>query len=119
MTTGAGRCLCGAVRYKFDPDAVLWTAYCHCDSCQRATSSPVAAFFGVRASAWRWHGDAPAQYRSSAEVLRSTEACPASTPASLRHSRADGVRSSYPPGKPYRSEHVIGRLSPRCTSRPR
>lgn len=60
MTKGSGRCLCGAVRYKFDPDAVLWTGYCHCADCRRATGAPVTAYFGVRGTAWRWLGDDPA-----------------------------------------------------------
>lgn len=70
MTKGAGRCLCGAVRYKFDPTAVIWAAYCHCESCRRATSAPVAAWFGVRASAWRWVGQTPAEHASTPGVLR-------------------------------------------------
>jgi len=65
MATRSGRCLCGATRYEFDPDAVLWRGYCHCDSCRRACSSPVTAFFGVRASGWRWAAGPPARYKSS------------------------------------------------------
>lgn len=65
MTSTSGRCLCGAVRYKFDPNAVLWRGHCHCDSCRRACSAPFTTFFGVRASAWRWFGTPPASHRSS------------------------------------------------------
>ena len=71
MTTGSGRCLCGHIRFKFDPDAVIWTGFCHCESCRRATASPVTAFFGVRDSAWRWSGGAPARHDSSPGVRRS------------------------------------------------
>lgn len=70
MASASGRCLCGAVRYKFDPDAVLWCGYCHCDSCRRACSAPVTAYFGVRRSAWRWFGQAAAQFQSSAHATR-------------------------------------------------
>ena len=42
-----GRCLCGGVQYAFE-GLPLWVAYCHCESCRRHTSSPVAAFVGVR-----------------------------------------------------------------------
>jgi len=62
--TPSGHCLCGAVRYKFDPDAVLWRGHCHCASCRRATGAPVVTWFGVRASAWRWFGAAPAVFAS-------------------------------------------------------
>ena len=65
MTSSSGRCLCGAVRYKFDPEAVIWRGYCHCESCQRACSAPVVAWFGVRHSGWRWEGTPPESYKSS------------------------------------------------------
>lgn len=65
MTQNKGRCLCGAVQFKFDPHAVLWTGYCHCESCRRACACPVAAWFGVRASGWRWVGSFPKTYNSS------------------------------------------------------
>ncbi len=64
MMSASGRCLCSAVRYKFDPDALLWAGYCHCESCRRACSAPVTAYFGVRVSAWRWFGE-PARFQSS------------------------------------------------------
>ncbi|MDF0603636.1 GFA family protein [Psychromarinibacter sp. C21-152] len=70
MLDGQGRCLCGQVRYKFDPEAVLWQGHCHCESCRRACSAPFTTFFGVRASAWRWFGKAPSVYRSSPGVER-------------------------------------------------
>ncbi len=70
MFSASGRCLCGAVHYKFDPDALLWTGYCHCDSCRRACSAPVTVYFGVRLSAWRWFGE-PASFASSTHATRS------------------------------------------------
>lgn len=65
MTSTSGRCLCGAVRYKFDPETVIWRGYCHCESCRRACSAPVAAWFGVPHSGWRWVGTPPKSYKSS------------------------------------------------------
>ncbi|RVT84158.1 GFA family protein [Rhodobacteraceae bacterium CCMM004] len=65
-----GRCLCGAVRYSFDPETTVFRAHCHCESCRRATSSPVTTFFGVRDSGWRWTGAAPASHASSPGVRR-------------------------------------------------
>ncbi|WP_102107662.1 GFA family protein [Oceaniglobus roseus] len=70
MTSTHGRCLCGAVRYVFDPNGVLWRSHCHCESCRRATSSPVTTFFGVRNAAFRWLGDRPAAFSSSEGVTR-------------------------------------------------
>jgi len=65
-----GRCLCGRVRFTFDHAAVTYTGHCHCESCRRATSSPVTTFIGVRDSGWRWMGDAPTYFKSSKGVRR-------------------------------------------------
>ncbi|WP_425052553.1 GFA family protein [Psychromarinibacter sp. S121] len=70
MIEGKGRCLCGRVTYKFDPEAVLWQGHCHCESCRRACSAPMTTFFGVRDSAWRWSGEPPAVFASSPGVHR-------------------------------------------------
>ena len=68
MSTG-GRCLCGAVTYSFE-GRPHWSAYCHCESCRRACSAPVAAFFGVDRRNFHWTGVAPAAYASSPGVRR-------------------------------------------------
>ena len=65
-----GRCLCGAVRYEYRGPP-LWVAHCHCDSCRRHTSSPVATFVGVGRAALRFTGAAPIVYISSPGVRRS------------------------------------------------
>ena len=65
MTCTSGRCLCGAVRYEFDADAVIWRGHCHCESCRRACSAPVVSWFGVANSGWRWAGQTPKRYQSS------------------------------------------------------
>ena len=70
MTSTHGRCLCGAVRFAFDPAGVQWRGHCHCESCRRQTSSPFTTWFSVRNSAWRWTGAAPEIYRSSPGVRR-------------------------------------------------
>jgi hypothetical protein len=69
MATTRGRCLCGEVTYEFNGEP-KWQAYCHCESCRRNTSSPVAAFFGVSRGAFRFTGKAPATYHSSPGVRR-------------------------------------------------
>lgn len=68
--TQTGRCLCGSVTYAYDgPEN--WRGHCHCESCRRATASPVTTFMGVPTSAFRWTGAAPRTYASSPGVRRS------------------------------------------------
>jgi hypothetical protein len=69
MTSNTGRCLCGSVRYSFT-GRVIWTAHCHCESCRRATSSPVTTFFAVPVAGFAWSGE-PGAYQSSPGVTRS------------------------------------------------
>jgi len=40
----SGGCLCGAVRYSIDRNALAGQAHCHCRDCQRATGSAFATF---------------------------------------------------------------------------
>ncbi len=69
MTSQTGRCLCGAVRYRFSGE-ILWRAHCHCESCRRNTGSPVTTFFAVRKQGFAFEGDEPAAYASSPGVVR-------------------------------------------------
>jgi hypothetical protein len=69
MTTRTGRCLCGAVRYRFS-GAMLWQAHCHCESCRRNTSAPLTTFFAVPKQRFAFEGDEPGAYASSPGVLR-------------------------------------------------
>jgi hypothetical protein len=69
MTKTAGGCLCGAVRYEF-AGTPLWSGYCHCESCRRATGAPVAAFVGVSQSQVEFTGEPPGVFPSSAGVER-------------------------------------------------
>ena len=66
-----GRCLCGAVRYVIEAEAVAWQGYCECESCRRATGAPVVGWIGATRDGVRWTGDEPARYASSSGVIRS------------------------------------------------
>jgi hypothetical protein len=65
-----GGCLCGAVRYEFDGSPV-WVVHCHCESCRRHVSSPVATVVGVLRQAFRFTRGEPRTYVSSPGVRRS------------------------------------------------
>ena len=67
MTTG--RCLCGAVTWATQADA-LWSGHCHCDSCRRATSAPMISFFGVPRDSVTWTGTLAENKTSGGTVTR-------------------------------------------------
>ena len=69
MTTLSGHCLCGGVRVRFQGD-VLNANHCHCESCRRATSSPVTSFFTGRQADTLLEGESLAFYASSPGVRR-------------------------------------------------
>jgi hypothetical protein len=69
VTTSNGRCLCRAIEYAFD-GAPKWVMHCHCESCRRAVSSPVATYIGVRLEQFRYLKGEPAYYESSPGVKR-------------------------------------------------
>src|SRR5262249_57283336 len=86
MSKTTGRCLCGAVRYEFEGEPEE-TLHCHCESCRRHTSSPVATFVMVKASDLRFTKARPKEFASSAGVLRSfCSRC--GSPIGLRSDRA-------------------------------
>jgi hypothetical protein len=64
-----GRCLCGRVSFRAE-EPPLWVAHCHCESCRRATASPMTTYAGYRPEAVIWSGDTPASYNSSPGVTR-------------------------------------------------
>jgi hypothetical protein len=64
-----GRCLCGAVTYRCTAQP-LWQAHCHCESCRRATASPMTSFLGMADGTWDWTGAAPKTYQSSPGTIR-------------------------------------------------
>ena len=67
MTTG--RCLCGNVRYSFEGEASA-VLHCYCESCRRATSSPVTTFLTVARNAINFTGEELGVYASSPGVER-------------------------------------------------
>lgn len=69
MTVTRGRCLCGEIKYEFDGKP-KWVGYCHCDSCRRQTSSPVAAFLGVKVEQFDYLEGTPSSFESSPGVWR-------------------------------------------------
>jgi hypothetical protein len=70
MKSTAGHCLCGAIQFEFEGEPVE-AAHCHCESCRRQTSSPVATFVTVQTTALRFTRGKPKEYASSPGVLRS------------------------------------------------
>jgi hypothetical protein len=65
----AGRCLCGAVRYRAT-GAPKWIANCHCESCRRATGAPVTTYAGFAAESFAYVAGEPVRFRSSPGVTR-------------------------------------------------
>ena len=41
-----GRCLCGSITFQYE-GSPNWTLHCHCESCRRATSSPLTTWISV------------------------------------------------------------------------
>ncbi len=64
-----GRCFCGVITFEFNAPP-NWVAYCHCESCRRATSSPVTTYIGVPYSEFRYVSGSPKTYQSSPGVRR-------------------------------------------------
>jgi len=65
-----GHCLCRAVEFAYDGEP-KWTLNCHCESCRRATSSPMATWISVPLSSFRFTSARPSYYASSQGVRRS------------------------------------------------
>ena len=65
-----GRCLCRAIIFEYDAEP-NWTLHCHCESCRRATSSPMTTWISVPRSAFRFKQGAPRCFNSSPGVTRS------------------------------------------------
>lgn len=73
MAELSGRCLCGSVRWSCSGTKTR-NLICHCESCKRATSSPMTAFVGLRRADVTWMGEIN-HYQSSADAWRGF--CPA------------------------------------------
>lgn len=67
--THTGHCLCGAIRFAFT-GAPNWVLHCHCESCRRATASPMTTFVSVPDAQIDWSGPAPGTFASSPGVTR-------------------------------------------------
>jgi hypothetical protein len=67
--TGHGHCLCGAVSFRYH-GAPNWVLHCHCESCRRATASPMTTFVSVPDARLGWSGADPAVFVSSPGVTR-------------------------------------------------
>jgi hypothetical protein len=64
-----GRCLCGSVHFKSN-GTPNWTVHCHCESCRRATSSPVTTWVSVPKTNFAFTKGSPRYFSSSQEVRR-------------------------------------------------
>ncbi|NVP57130.1 GFA family protein [Mycoplana rhizolycopersici] len=69
MTGLSGGCLCRSVRFSVT-GPIIRTGHCHCESCRRATSSPVTSFFCVARADASFEGEALRHYASSPGVRR-------------------------------------------------
>lgn len=65
-----GSCKCGAIQFQIDQEPV-WTGYCHCGDCRKATGAPVSAFVIFKKEDVQWSGDARREHKPSSEVTRS------------------------------------------------
>jgi hypothetical protein len=65
-----GGCLCGEVRYRVS-GTPLWAAYCHCESCRRASGSVVLPYAGFDEQNFEIVEGEPVRFNSSPGVTRS------------------------------------------------
>ena len=61
--------MCGDVRYEIT-GPMFDVVHCHCESCRRAVSSPVATYIGVGLDQFRYLKGEPTYYQSSPGVKR-------------------------------------------------
>ncbi len=65
----SGSCKCGAVKFQVDGEPI-WSGYCHCTDCRKATGAPVSAFVIFNKVDVQWSGEKPKEHHPSAEVVR-------------------------------------------------
>ena len=61
-TVTRGHCQCRSIEYEFTGEP-KWVMHCHCESCRRAVSSPVATYVGVRLEQFSYLKGEPTYYR--------------------------------------------------------
>jgi len=64
-----GHCLCGEIQFSYQ-DEPNWVLNCHCESCRRATSSPMTTWISVPNENFRFVSGTPSEYASSPGVRR-------------------------------------------------
>lgn len=65
-----GSCLCGAVRFSYEPPS-LWCSHCHCTVCQRAHGAAFVTWVGVSEGRFRYEQTHDLKwYQSSADSQR-------------------------------------------------
>jgi hypothetical protein len=64
-----GRCLCGSIVFRYE-GAPNWTLHCHCESCRRATSSPMTTWISVPRDRFCIVKGSPRYFSSSPGVRR-------------------------------------------------
>lgn len=69
MSLVKGRCLCGQTRFEYSGDP-NWVLHCHCESCRRATSSPMTTWISVPNENFALTAGTPSTYSSSPGVTR-------------------------------------------------
>lgn len=88
-----GRCLCGAVKFSITGEP-NWVLHCHCESCRRATSSPMTTWVSVPNAHFHLEEGEPKFFQSSPGATRSF--CPdCGSPLSFAHERWSGEIHLY------------------------
>ena len=64
-----GRCLCGTITFQYE-GSPNWTLHCHCESCRRATSSPLTTWISVPRRIFSFTKGTPRYFCSSPGVRR-------------------------------------------------
>lgn len=89
----SGGCMCGNIRFSYS-GTPKWVLHCHCESCRRATSSPMTTWLSVDNSDLRLDEGRPTEYQSSHGARRSF--CPdCGPPMSFTHDRFLGETHLY------------------------
>lgn len=64
-----GHCLCGAIELRLRGDPISIT-YCHCESCRRATGSPLTVVVGYEVAQVSYPREKPRPFASSPGIDR-------------------------------------------------